>query len=165
MMTTTKPAKRTCAERAHRNDENLIARTKTMHTYKHTLERHAHNDTQSEKCSNHQFEYKNVYGSLLLSCNPVYFARSLDACVSLKPMRMLSRAYTNAFFHHTYTRIYIYCTHIEMYVDCAPRTSASISVTMCFCLRAIAFAVAGFSVQLEHSIVCMLWHTKRVALR
>lgn len=52
-----------------------------------------HTATQFKKCSNHQFEYKTYKRSLFLSYKTYKYDTHV-ACVSLKPMRMLSRAYT-----------------------------------------------------------------------
>lgn len=67
--------------------------THTNSAHTQTIRASMHTATQFEKCSNHQFEYKTYERSLFLSYETYKYDTHV-ACVSLKPMRMLSRAYT-----------------------------------------------------------------------
>lgn len=99
------------------------------HTHTHAS---VHTTTQFEKCSNHQFEYKTYERSLFLS-DKTYKYDTHVACVSLKPMRMLSRAY---YTHQTSLSLSTAHTHTHMWIVLHVRLT-NISVTMCFCLRTI----------------------------
>lgn len=149
---------------------NLIAKT---NPHKHTCCTQRHNSKNVPTISLNIKRTSRV-SSFLIN---IHKYGTHVALVSLKPMRMLSRAYTPNLSLSAHTHTHAHAAPI--YVECAARTTTTtttattnISVTMCFCLRASASLVSAACccssgcVNIAACICCLncvCWLTRRVA--